>query len=204
MKITKKELETLLASCAIQDKLQRDDFLEIMSLCRLAVSTGTVPEFLAAYETVNGQETAQGPAAGDESSETILNEIASVLAEMRAAGISHPHVRPQTGGTASDPMGTESYPDEVTVTFLGPDSDPVPAGCIVTMPVSFNRLPDETKNAILDKLDTAKSHIGDCAKRYRLTGTFPAGTVANGQTFREYADIVIKRAAAYGPDASQN
>ncbi len=223
MIITKAELQTLIDAVHVQLRIGRAEFQNVITTVILAVRTGTEDILRQAYDSVATED--NGPVAGGpDYNETVPGMTAAeIIAEARSCGIklgidpaeAEAAVRKvfgisYTGGPASDPLGTELYPntggpaagtvdpasqDTVTVSFLGPDTDPVPGMCIVTMPESFNRLPETVQQAILGQLDVAKSLCAACVVRYKKAGTFPAGTVKPGQTFREYATDLITRAA---------
>ena len=223
MIITKAELQTLIDGVKIQLRIGAEEFRHLITTIILAVRTGTEPELCAAYDSVTSQEAAQTAGGPDYNAPVPGMTAEEIIAEARSYGIklgidpaeAEAAVRKvfgisYTGGPASDPLGTELYPntggpaagtvdpasqDTVTVSFLGPDTDPVPGRCIVTMPESFNRLPETVQQAILGQLDVAKSLCAACVVRYDKAGTFPAGTVKPGQTFREYATDLITRAA---------
>ena len=214
MIITKAELQTLIDGVKIQLRIGAEEFRHLITTIIFAVRTGTEPELCAAYDSVTSQEAAQTAGGPDYNAPVPGMTAEEIIAEARSYGIklgidpaeAEAAVRKvfgisYTGGPASDPLGTELYPDEtsgpdtVTVSFLAPDTDPVPEGCVVTMPASFNRLPASTQTAILGQLDVAKSLCAACVERYHKAGTFPAGTVKPGQTFREYATDLITRAA---------
>ena len=214
MIITKAELQTLIDGVKIQLRIGAKEFHYLITTIILAVRTGTEPELCAAYDSVTSQEDAQTAGGPDYNAPVPGMTAKEIIAEARSYGLKL-GVDPDaaeaalrevfgisdTGGPTSDPLGTELYPDEtpgpdtVTVSFLGPDTDPVPGRCIVTMPESFNRLPETVQQAILGQLDVAKSLCAACVVRYNKAGTFPAGTVKPGQTFREYATDLITRAA---------
>ena len=207
MIITKAELQTLIDGVKIQLRIGAKEFHYLITTIILAVRTGTEPELCAAYDRVTSQEAAQ-TAGGPNYNETVSGMTAAeIIAEARSCGIKlgiDPDAAgaaarelfrlPPTDGPAAGTVDPASQ-DTVTVSFLGPDTDPVPEGCVMTMPASFTRLPADTQKATLDRLDVAKSLCATCVTQYEKAGTFPAGTVKPGQTFREYATELITRAA---------
>ena len=223
MIITKAELQTLIDAVRVQLRIGRAEFQNVITTVILAVRTGTEDILRQAYDS--GATEDNGPVAGgpDYNAPVPGMTAEEIIAEARSYGIklgidpaeAEAAVRKvfgisYTGGPASDPLGTELYPntggpaagtvdpasqDTVTVSFLGPDTDPVPAGCVVTLLASFNRLPETIQRATLGRLAVAKSLCAACVVRYNKAGTFPAGTVKPGQTFREYATDLITRAA---------
>ena len=198
MIVTRENIQTFIGALTIQDALPKDDFLHILTLTRIAMATDTIPELLAACDTTNAEEqilpqtsaeTPLQPTGADAFStdrrNTVQAAVDQILAEMRAAGIPIPAPEPDA--------------ETIEMKFFGPESDPLPTGGFLVMPHSFRRLPKETQDAILKRVELATNLLGTCVKRYQETGTFPAGTVRNGQSFREYAADVIKRAAAIRP-----
>ena len=207
MIITKAELQTLIDGVKIQLRIGAEEFRHLITTIILAVRTGTEPELCAAYDRVTSQEAAQ-TAGGPDYNETVPGMTAEeIIAEARSYGLklgvdpdkAEAAVREvfgisDTGGLAAGTVDPASQ-DTVTVSFLGPDTDPVPAGCFVKMPALFSELPETIQQATLGRLDVAKSLCAACVVRYKKAGTFPAGTVKPGQTFREYATELITRAA---------
>ena len=207
MIITKTELQTLIDSVKIQLRIGAEEFRHLITTIMLAVRTGTEPELCAAYDSVTSQESAQTAGGPDYNAPVPGMTVEEIIAEARSYGLklgidpdkAKAAVREvfgisDTGGPAAGTVDPASQ-GTVTVTFLGPDTDPVPEGCIVTMPASFNRLPADIQKATAGRLDTVKALCATCVTRYKKAGTFPAGTVKPGQTFREYATELITRAA---------
>jgi hypothetical protein len=197
MKITRSDLETLVSALAVQDKLTDTEFVELLALCRVAIRTGTLPEFYAAYDHVQAHEAADynGPAACD-------LDPKSILAEARRAGIKlgidpntaeasireYFHLDPADNGPA------ETCP--VTVDFFGPENEPLPLGSILKVSrAAVEAMTDAQRAEFLERLEAARNTLADCLKRYKETGTFPAGTVPAGGDFREYARTLIIKAA---------
>ena len=207
MIITKAELQTLIDGVKIQLRIGAEEFRHLITTIILAVRTGTEPELCAAYDSVTSQEDAQTAGGPDYNAPVPGMTAAEIIAEARSCGIklgidpdaAEAAVRklfrlPPTDGPAAGTVDPASQ-DTVTVSFLGSDTDPVPAGCVVTLLASFNRLPETIQRATLGRLAVAKSLCAACVVRYKKAGTFPEGTVKPGQTFREYATDLITRAA---------
>ena len=178
MKITKSDVQTIIASATVQDKVTAEEFRGLLMVCRLAVLTGTESELLAAYDEVNNDgPDYNGPAVVD--TQSVMRDVRNMVPP--AAPVIH-EVEPELSG--------------VTLEFFGPDEN-VPKGCTVKMPVRFNALPADEKSAILARLDTAKSILGTCIKQYEETGSLPPLVTRNGQTFREFATNLLNRSAEF-------
>jgi len=198
MKITRDELKAVLASLDLQDRLTKSEFLDLLSICRLANATGTVAELFAAYANVEAIEATETGEPDYNGPDTIGLNSASIIAEARRAGIKlgiDPVIAEASIRNYLHLDPAETSP--VTVEFFGPENEPLPRGSIVKVArAAAESMSDEKRAEFMARLEAARKMLADCAKRYKETGTFPADTVPAGGDFRDYARTLITNAAA--------